>query len=656
MLQRVKEVQESDLRMDGALARNIQRVLAVTQADIDAAAAQGKSWLVKRVVKVNDPLDNMRGGTQLVIKQNSIQPGQNVMRVLYSGNSKTVGPAVAPLSLPGAAADDILSLIAFGGTEQRNLPAGYTQCSYIYVMANSYLTTDINPSYDGKYEFDFQTTTLGSSGATSYLGVRPSSSGNGGIRVARISTQVFRIYGFGAYQDSTTTAAANTRYKFVWDNQHAVMTTGSTTVLDLTFTGTQDCAYPITINGWNSAGSVTPGSEDIFVYGFKAWNAQGELVADYVPAKNANNEVGFYDMVSESFKGPTTGTFAAGPDTAPTPSTPIDIVCNNGVLVFTPNLLDMASENIVLGKYINNSGVVTDSGPNFYNSKYIPVSAGQSYTWSTSSSINYFSIMEYDSSKTFTKRTLFSNAGTSGSITLRNDTAFILIGSNMDGTDASLDKIAAVDWQIELGSSATSYRPYSENKVYTVGPIETIAIKDDQNATVSTATCEDLLSIGTYTDEQEVISGAVTRKVGVLVCDGTEQIYMPATNVFRIVLPGGKPQDSLPGGCTHYKFNQSASTPAQDKNFAIYKATYSGVAQCCFGVRESSFNSLAGFQAFVASQYAAGTPIIIIYPLATETTESVTGQPMQTAAGDNTAEITQAGMGGLELEVEYIEA
>lgn len=31
-------------------------------------------------------------------------------------------------------------------------------------------------------------------------------------------------------------------------------------------------------------------------------------------------------------------------------------------------------------------------------------------------------------------------------------------------------------------------------------------------------------------------------------------------------------------------------------------------------------------------------------------------QPMQTAAGDNTAEITQAGMAGLELEVEYVEA
>ena len=92
----------------------------------------------------------------------------------------------------------------------------------------------------------------------------------------------------------------------------------------------------------------------------------------------------------------------------------------------------------------------------------------------------------------------------------------------------------------------------------------------------------------------------------------------------------------------------------KDKNFAIYKATYGGVARCCFGVRDTSFNSLAGFQAFIAAQYAAGTPVIIVYPLATATTESVTGQPMQTVQGDNTAEITQASVSGLELQVTYM--
>ena len=81
MLQRVKEVQESDLRMLGNLARNIQRVLPVTQADIDAAAALGKGWVVWKVIEVNDPIDNLRGGTQLVIKQNSITPVKTVAMV-----------------------------------------------------------------------------------------------------------------------------------------------------------------------------------------------------------------------------------------------------------------------------------------------------------------------------------------------------------------------------------------------------------------------------------------------------------------------------------------------------------------------------------------------------------------------------------------------
>ena len=79
---RIKACSESDLRMLGNLARNIQRVLPVTQADIDAATALGKGWVVWKVIEVNDPIDNLRGGTQLVIKQNSITPGQNVRRVL----------------------------------------------------------------------------------------------------------------------------------------------------------------------------------------------------------------------------------------------------------------------------------------------------------------------------------------------------------------------------------------------------------------------------------------------------------------------------------------------------------------------------------------------------------------------------------------------
>ena len=45
------------------------------------------------------------------------------------------------------------------------------------------------------------------------------------------------------------------------------------------------------------------------------WDNQGNLIANYVPATNANNEVGFYDTVTGVLKTASSGTFVAGPVT-----------------------------------------------------------------------------------------------------------------------------------------------------------------------------------------------------------------------------------------------------------------------------------------------------------------------------------------------------
>ena len=66
-----------------------------------------------------------------------------------------------------------------------------------------------------------------------------------------------------------------------------------------------------------------------------------------------------------------------------------------------------------------------------------------------------------------------------------------------------------------------------------------------------------------------------------------------------------------------------------------------------------TYSSVTVFKQWLADQYAAGTPVIVIYPLATPTTESVTGQTLQVTDGDNVLEITQASMSGLELEAQY---
>ena len=432
----------------------------------------------------------------------------------------------------------------------------------------------------------------------------------------------------------------------------------------------------------------------------------------------------------------------------PTPDAPVDIVSNNGAIKYSKNLLDMSTENIVLGKYINNSGAVLDSGPNFYNSKYIPVVGGETYTWSTSSSIGYFSVMEYDSGYVFKRRTLFgssssSPAGTSGTVTLRSDAAFVLIGSNMDSTDVTLDKIAAIDWQFEKGSSATAYKPYSPTGIYADGTVETIAIKNniftlvgatydetigangnpsasasngysdylavtggdiynfsnrglsgvalyDQNKvfqsrpsvsvgdytipvgiayirvnfrqsymdnisithTNYTATAEMLLKLGDYQDEQEILSGAVTRNVGVKVLTGAadEQWGTSVSTKFYWDTDFAKALNYSPTLCTHYQAVLTDRTSGVGNNqIALFVNFAKGRIVIC----DPRFTTVSDFKAFLADQYAAGTPVTIIYPLAQAVTEQVAPQVLNVQTGNNILEITQASLSNLELEAKY---
>ena len=76
-----------------------------------------------------------------------------------------------------------------------------------------------------------------------------------------------------------------------------------------------------------------------------------------------------------------------------------------------------------------------------------------------------------------------------------------------------------------------------------------------------------------------------------------------------------------------------------------------GTARIC--IKDDRFQTNTDFAQFLADQYASGTPVIVLYPLATPTTESVTGQTLQVTDGDNVLEITQASLSNLELEAKY---
>lgn len=195
--------------------------------------------------------------------------------------------------------------------------------------------------------------------------------------------------------------------------------------------------------------------------------------------------------------------------------------------------------------------------------------------------------------------------------------------------------ISGTTWvQLEQGSTATTYEPYT---------------------VLGTATAENLFKVGDYQDVQSVIDGGVTRNVGIKVLAGTENWSYISGNTPRFRTLINTINDLglrlTPLYNTHFLCVSDGRPFAQVPNNAIY--TGGGIGGEVF-IHSSDFGTSVGsFKQFLADQYANGTPVIIAYPLATATTETVTGQPMNIQAGTNIVEITQASIDNLGLEVSY---
>ena len=196
------------------------------------------------------------------------------------------------------------------------LPAGYTQLEYVNMNSGSYLLTDLVPTYDSRIEMDFQTTSIPEN-SFNLLGGR--SVTYGGLVLTVSSGGKFILDAFSTSSadryNSGVSITANTRYKFTFDNKVVTMESGGSTLFSNTFANTNANGAFLAINALNSNGNITNNVAGFYLYSFKMWNAQGQLIANYVPA-TYNNTVGFYDTVSGTFKTATSGTFTAGPPVA----------------------------------------------------------------------------------------------------------------------------------------------------------------------------------------------------------------------------------------------------------------------------------------------------------------------------------------------------
>ena len=444
----------------------------------------------------------------------------------------------------------------------------------------------------------------------------------------------------------------------------------------------------------------------------------------------------------------------------PTPDAPVDIVSNNGVLKVSPNLFNNPS--YVSGS-LDDNGVLSTAAPGLVLT-YYAVKPNTTYTFSFIKKRDsyYDRICGYQTSTEGSFTELLAKVDYRGiplntrvAITFTTGSTTNYIRGFFPSSLYYADQPYLTEPQLELGSTATEYKPYGQ--IYADGTVETIqvygnnlidlnavtdgyyynpqgnytalsasrltdyipieagkdvkiyfkslsstsnlnvrinifnsnkvwqsqevlalepladdtkiitpiangyirvsgnysgtAIVDWNTASVTeslgTATAEMLLKVCDYQDVQSILDGAITRNVGVKVLDGTEnwQNISGYMNISKTDL--GTDSTVLPNNstniiCSHFETKTGAFVDGIGVGGSYVNFKY-----------DSLFTTLAQFKQWLADQYAAGTPVIVIYPLATPTTESVAGQTLQVTDGDNVLEITQASLTGLELEAQY---
>lgn len=392
-------------------------------------------------------------------------------------------------------------------------------------------------------------------------------------------------------------------------------------------------------------------------------------------------------------------------DGTPTPSAPVDIKCNNGVLKMVDDELP-AGYKRVLGFSMNNNSYWEIEDYPLYGSDtlrfsfdatdacnvigaYSGSASGNNYSLYVGSSSNYLrykngaynsgvsyntrydveitptgtSGMKTDSTwteQTFTTPTnlCIGTTATSassaklkgnlyGNIEVVGRAKFVPCERVSDGELGYYDLIGEAFYEQASGYSGAVSLGYdgSHYSLAVVGTPEVLSVTAS-GAETQTASVVDVFAVGDYADTQNIISGAVTRKVGIKVLDGTEGwVAHTVAGIYRYTLTGKKVEKS-PFASTHFVYSTKAS--AEITNGEMMCGAASANTYFC----NAACETLADFTAWLAAQYAAGTPVIVIYPLAEETTETVTAQPITTSADTNTVNAT-AEVSPITIEVKY---
>ena len=394
----------------------------------------------------------------------------------------------------------------------------------------------------------------------------------------------------------------------------------------------------------------------------------------------------------------------------PTPSSPVDIKCNNGTLVARRQsglptgyqLLDWLGSTKSIETAIpttNNTEIRAKWYRARNNAQYLYVSdSGGSLTTNTTAYLSrtgnwrfgsdWYALDAVDQTMyesiqnksgiwlNGTKIATYTNVGT-----FTSETNLRLLGTNQYSDATQLYWLEHRESGVlvakylpvkQLSDNAYGFYDIIGNAFYTNAeatfsagnavddPVEVVVVGTDEVLTVSasgtenqTASVVDLLGVGDDGDTQEIISGAIKRKCAVRVLDGTEDWSLAGTGVYSFQIGDANGTAWRKEAISTHYVGTDATTATMPSDSVKCATNAAGTVYSLY-IKPSAYPSSSAntFKAYVAEQYAAGTPIIVVYPLVEEVTEQVAAQHLTTAEGTNTVSVG-AEVSGITLEAVY---
>ena len=219
---------------------------------------------------------------------------------------------------------------------------------------------------------------------------------------------------------------------------------------------------------------------------------------------------------------------------------------------------------------------------------------------------------------------------------LNNVTFRQLVVYWMTDTYAGIGEGSALsDFQLELGSTATAYEPYTPMGGGVVTPSEPLYGLPDAEDTVEVDASGDV---------------TVTRRTAVVELDGTENLtYANAGastevqqfNAYQLAV-GGVGDINSPVLCSHLPYSPNVSSgttsgiclyPSSSHATVLFGMPITSLTQYGYAAGEQD-TWVPAFKAYLAAQKAAGTPVTIVYELAVPETEALTAiSPITPEAG-----------------------